>query len=128
MPHAVNRLNLQSADPRRVQGRRNQMVTYNNHSGLGNVSTGEGNTDEFVSAELNTGNINHLGHDQVNLETQSRDEIFQVNNLIKNSQINNDDTKIENRSRAANRRIPGSEMQTSSFVGHDDNKIIVNSR
>ena len=39
-------------------------------------------TDEFISAELNTVAI---GHDAVNLETQSRDEIFQVNNLINNS-------------------------------------------
>lgn len=44
-----------------------------NRSGLGNVSTGEGNTDEFVSAELNTGgansNLNQIGHDNVKLET-----------------------------------------------------------
>ena len=73
-----------------------------NRSGLGNVSTHEGNTDEFVSAELNTGgansNLNQIGHDNVRLETQSRDEIFQVNNLIKNSQIQVDDKKIDSRS------------------------------
>ena len=56
MPHAVNRLNLQSADPRRMHGRSGN---HNNRSGFGNVSTGEGNTDEYQSAELNTGsNLN----------------------------------------------------------------------
>ena len=72
MPHAVNRLNLQSADPRKVQ-KRHQMG-YNNRSRLGNVSTGEVNntTDQFITAELNSAgnsNLNQVGHDQVNLET-----------------------------------------------------------
>ena len=88
MPNAVNRLNLQSADPRKISGTRQMMI--NNRSGLGQTSTHEGiNTDEFISAELNTGggnsNLNQIGHDNVKLEAESRDEIFQVNNLIKNS-------------------------------------------
>lgn len=57
MPHAVNRLNLQSADPRKMHGRSGNQ---NNRSGFGNVSTGgEGNTEDFVSADMNTGsNLN----------------------------------------------------------------------
>ena len=69
MPHAVNRLNLQSADPRKISNKRNMPF---NRSGLGNTSHGEGVTDEFISAELNTvvnSNLNQLGHDAVNLDT-----------------------------------------------------------
>lgn len=81
----MNRQNLQSADPRKATSSRNAMPF--NNSGLAGNESNENNTDEFVSADLNmamavNNHLNQIGHDQVNLETQSRDEIFQVNNLI----------------------------------------------
>ena len=106
-------------------------MAYNN-SGLANVSNE--NTDEFVSADLNmavNSNLNQIGHDHVNLDTQSRDEIFQVNNLIKNSHINNEDTDGDaTRSHGGTRfqRNNRSDMQMNSYNAHDDNQIPIKNR
>lgn len=125
----MNRLNLQSADPRKLQGRGGNLnnkgpgnLKFSGYFDLRNASAGEGNTDEYVSAELNTAsNLNQMGHDQVKLETQSRDEIFQVNNLIKNSQIQVDDKKMDSRSVKLNgRNVQGSEVQLKTFMHPDD--------
>ena len=59
----------------------------------------------------------------MNLDTQSKDEIFQVNNLIKNSHINGEDTgKVDSRSQQAGRARTylGSNMEMNSFDNHDN--------
>lgn len=121
----MNRLNLQSADPRKISSTRNAMPF--NNSGLANVSNE--NTDEFVSADLNmagNSNVNQVGHDHVNLDTQSRDEIFQVNNLIKNTQINNEDTEgngVRTRGGGRVRGNKGSDLYMNSYHAQDESKV-----